>query len=113
MGPPSSSTIGSSRKRDAELKLFNNGRKTADKSLLSWEGITNFLNSQGTSHQAVRQRRQAQSAYGDIDGLPLSFIVTLPQSCCTNALSTAVALSNLCKHIHQEIRNMFEFTLLF
>ncbi|CAF1225805.1 unnamed protein product [Adineta ricciae] len=43
----------------------------------------------------VRRKRQAQSTYGGIVGLPLSFNVTLPQSCCTNNLGSTENLANL------------------
>lgn len=51
-----------------------------------------------------RKKRQITLTYGDIEGLPLSFSVTLPRSCCiTGALLTSTA-SDACKYhyvLHQ------------
>jgi hypothetical protein len=46
-----------------------------------------------------RKKRQAPSTYGGIVGLPLTFGVTLPTSCCTSeALLTSSNTSNACKY---------------
>jgi len=86
-------------KKNADLRLFN--MIIADKNLLSLDVMTNDLKfKRSPSQRAVRRRRQTQSDYGGIYGLPLSFGVTLPESCCTNNLSTTANLANLCKCIY-------------
>ncbi len=86
-------------KKNADLRLFN--MIIADKNLLSLDVMTNDLEfKRSPSQRAVRRRRQTQSDYSGIYGLPLSFGVTLPQSCCTNNLSTTANLANLCKCIY-------------
>ena len=65
---------------------------------------TDFLSgkmAEADGQTVVRRKRQAQSTYGGIVGLPLSFSVTLPQSCCTNNLGSTENLANLCKY-HSE-----------
>ncbi|CAF1583209.1 unnamed protein product, partial [Adineta steineri] len=47
------------------------------------------------SKSSSRRKRQTQSNYGGIYGLPTTFGVTLPQSCCTTDLSSTDSLSNL------------------
>jgi len=83
-----------SGKKNVDLTLFN--MIIADKNLLSLDVMTNDLKfKRSPFQQAVRRRRQTQSDYGGIYGLPLSFGVTLPQSCCLNGLSTTVNLATL------------------
>jgi len=77
------------------LKMINNDIETADKIVVPLDKITDDSNFKSSTLQnSVRRRRQTQSNYGGILGLPTSFIVTLPQSCCTTNVSTA---QNSCK----------------
>jgi hypothetical protein len=76
-------------------KIINNDIETADKIVVPLDKITDDSNFKSSTLQnSVRRRRQTQSNYGGILGLPTSFIVTLPQSCCTTNVSTA---QNSCK----------------
>ncbi len=76
-------------------KIINNDIETADKIVVPLDEITDDSNFKSSSLQnSVRRRRQTQSNYGGILGLPTSFIVTLPQSCCTTNTSAA---QNSCK----------------
>ncbi len=72
------------------LKIINDDIETADKIVVPLDKITDDSNFKSSTLQnSVRRRRQTQSNYGGILGLPTSFIVTLPQSCCTTNVSTA------------------------
>ena len=46
---------------------------------------------------AYRKKRQDQASYGGFAGLPLSYAVTLPQSCCSTEVANTNDLNNLCK----------------
>lgn len=46
---------------------------------------------------AHRKKRQDQTSYGGFVGLPLSYGVTLPQSCCSTEVANTNDLTNLCK----------------
>jgi hypothetical protein len=90
-----------SDEKNTDLTLFNNGMKIANKNLLSSDIITNDLKfKRSLSQQTVRRRRQTQTNYGGIYGLPSSFSVTLPQSCCTTDGSSLANLSNSCQYIY-------------
>ncbi len=86
--------------KDVDSRSFKNMIETVDTNLPSQvETTDNFNFERNPSQQIIRRKRQTQSDYGGIYGLPSSFIVTLPQSCCTTDLSTINSLSNSCKLI--------------
>jgi hypothetical protein len=84
--------------KDVESKSFENTMEIAGTNPPSWDKTTDDFNSEQISPQQII-RRKRQSNYGGIYGLPSSFDVTLPQSCCTTDLSTINSLSNQCKLI--------------
>ena len=47
-----------------------------------------------------RVKRQATATYGGIEGLPLTYGVTLPSSCCTSDASFTSNTSSSCKSRH-------------
>jgi hypothetical protein len=50
-----------------------------------------------------RQKRQVIASYGGIQGLPISFGVTLPTSCCTSGALLTSNTSNACKYTYIHI----------
>ena len=51
-------------------------------------GKSAALNQEASSANIHRRKRQTVSTYGDVTGLPISFGVTFPYSCCTSDAST-------------------------
>jgi hypothetical protein len=83
------------------LRSLNSDMKIADIRSLSWDNGFNdldFNSEASTLERSIRRKRQTQSTYGGVANLPTSFVVTLPQSCCTNVLSATDNLQNLCKY---------------
>ena len=75
--------------KDAELKSFQNTMNIADASFISKSETSDDSNSaQNPCPQNIRQKRQMSSSNSSMYGLPSSFNIILPQSCCINDLST-------------------------
>ncbi|CAF3379201.1 unnamed protein product [Rotaria sp. Silwood1] len=56
----------------------------------------------------IRQKRQTKFNYGEIYGLPLSYGVTLPQSCCTSDVPTTFnSLDSYCISNANNMPNSF------
>ena len=49
------------------------------------------------SNKYLRKKRQSTSSYGGIAGLPITFGVVLPQSCCTSEATLTSNSSDACK----------------
>ena len=64
--------------------------------------VDDFYLKQNLAQETIRHRRQVQTNNGGIQGLPSTFVVTLPQSCCTSDLSSINSLSNPCKNYRSE-----------
>ena len=97
-------------RQDIDLKLIDDEAEITKVDPLSMTIMADdSIVEQNSLHQAVRRKRQTNSSYGGINGLPLTFGVTLPQSCCTTDLSSTEDLTNLCKNILCKMRKIFKF----
>ncbi|UJR15944.1 hypothetical protein I4U23_002864 [Adineta vaga] len=76
--------------------------------LSSYEYNLQLFGGSGSLSNSLRKKRQTQSNYGNIYGLPMSYTVALPQSCCTrDTPSTFNSLDSYCISNANNVPNSF------
>jgi hypothetical protein len=73
--------------------------------------ISNHLHRRQASQLTAssRKKRQATLTYGGIVGLPLTFGVVLPQSCCTPSATLTSNTSNVCMYFMNNLAKKKHF----